>query len=107
MADTIAQAFREGHDARSTGAQSDTCPYYASSPLGDAWQAGFAYRSDFGQRRHPCSMLPAKVWSGRGYSVNVDAFEDRPVRGKARKVRLVYRVADVARLATINGESVA
>jgi hypothetical protein len=41
-------------------------PYYASSPAGDAWEAGWSFACDKMAGNSMAKMPVTKVWSGRG-----------------------------------------
>jgi len=74
---TLKPEFTQGYKARydcgrllEYGNKPD-CPYYASSPAGDAWEAGWSFASDEMAGNKVCQSAIRKVWHGRGYTVNV------------------------------------
>ena len=56
----------ENDDAMSFGA----CPYYASSPAGDAWLAGYAHACNKFAGNTAAQEPIVKVSHGRGYTIN-------------------------------------
>lgn len=96
--------FEAGRLARCNGALASTCPYFASSPCGDAWQAGFAFEGPILDPRHshrlvilPHRMTVERVTNGRGYRINVEG-RDMTQEGRPkvkRSLRLEHGKGDV------------
>jgi len=96
--------FEQGREARRNAGRclehgAPACPFYSSSPYGDAWQAGYGFECDRMAGNALAALPVRRAWAGRGYRVNVEL--DAP-----RRPRMSYAIEhrasapDFARLET-------
>ena len=94
MTTSLLTEFQQGYDARHACGRclehgnKPVNPYYASSPSGNAWEAGWSFACDKMGGNSMAKMPVVKVWSGRGHTINVQ------VGTGANKGKMVYDVSD-------------
>ena len=82
MASDLTAYFLEGQAARAGAGRClengvPQCPYYASSPAGDAWLSGWSFECDRMAGNTALTSPVRRAWHGRGYSVNVQMARGR------------------------------